>query len=437
MAEPLENGKSAYVMHARPGLKQFAALETGPYRGSLDLNGRLLVASGKALYEVDGLGTVSEVGGLPGTGPVQFARNALADPDVLMVADNAVWHWKSGTLQQLESDVLPSIVGVCLIRGRFILAAADGRFFYSNINTVTFDALNFYNAEGKPDGLVSVWQRRDEVWLLGTETVELWAPTDDEDDPFSRLGGGALPIGCVSSGSVSENNDDIFWVDNNNQVRRASGQTPKEISPPWVVRTIRDEPDKLGIVGAGITLSGINWYILTGSTFSLLYNMDQNQWSELATGDLQRWRGQGGFVFQGRPMCGDHKSGDIWELIDGHHLDGDLPVVMKLQSALVHANPQPLAIYSLHVDIIPAVGINSEAPEEANPQAMLRISSDGGKSWGRPLYAPIGRIGQQRRVIWRQLGTYERHGVAFELSISSRVAKAVLDAQINGTAGST
>lgn len=435
-AEALTNGKSEYAIYPAPGLKPWTRLDQSSWRGWIEVNGRLLIASGRVLYESDALGNVIEVAGLPGDGPVQFAKNAIADPDVMMVADGRAYHWKGGTLAALETDILPSLVGVILIRGRFMFAAVDGRCFYTDINSINIDGLSFSNAEGKPDGLVKPWGRRSEAWLLGTETTELWSPTEDENDPFSPLGGGALPIGCLCPGSVAENNDDIFWIDNKHQVRRATGMQPKEISPPWVVRVIQNEPDKQSIVGTCYSVAGANWYEISGSTFTLRYSLDAGHWVHRQTGDLPRWRGQGSIDFAGKTLIGDYASGDIWELDANCHDDGDTAVVMRLQSPLVHASPGPISIYSLHADIIPSVGGNSTDPEIADPKAMLRMSYDGGKSWTRPLTARLGKQGEYRRVIWRQLGTYERGGVTFEIAISSKVAKCVMDCQINGLSGS-
>lgn len=392
----------------------------------------MLVASGKVLYVVDAFGIATEIAGLPGDGPVQMARNANADIDVAMVADGRLFYYKAGVLTEYDNDFLPSLVGVVFIRGRFVVGCADGRFYYSEISKTVIDALNFYNAEGKPDGLAAIWQRRNEIWLLGTETVELWSPTEDDEDPFSPLGGGALPIGCLAGGTVAETSDDILWVDHSRQVRRAKGMQPSEVSPPWVVRLIEAEPNKASLVGHAYSLGGTNFYELSGSTFTIRYNMDRNEWYERRTQDMTRWRGQGAILFDGKILIGDAVNGSIWRLDNTHPADGDDDIIIQLQSAVVHLHPVPLTIYSLHLDVVP----KRFADDGRDRKCMLEISSDGGGSWSRPIVASLGKQGQFKRALWRRLGTYERTGAVLRFSASARDVASVMDGMINGNQGS-
>lgn len=431
-------GKSEYALYAAPGLKPWAQLSRGPHRGATVVNGRLYVVSGRSLYVVTPQRDVTELAGVPGDGPVTFASNAIDQTDILFLTAGRIYHIKSGVVTPWVSDVITgTVVDIDFIRGRFIIATATGVFYYTGINSITVDGDAFYNAEGKPDGLVGTWVRRNELWLLGTETVELWAPTKEDDDPFDQLGAGALPVGCLSAATIAENNDDIFWVDNNKQVRRANGYTPREISPEWVVETIEDEPDPTSLRGWCYTIGGVNWYELSGSTFTLRYNLNTNQWTERETLGLKRWRGSGAIGFDGGVLIGDHASGQIWKLDPECHLDGDAPIVMRLQSPIIHAWPMPLSVNSLHVDVASGVGVNSSVPEDADPQIVLRLSEDGGETWFGPLSESLGRQGERARVIFRQLGMFERHGATIELTVSAAVAKCVMAAVINGVPGST
>lgn len=439
-AKKTANGKSDYMMYAAPGLRPWATVPTGPHRGWISVQGRLLVAAGFTLYEVDALGVVTEVAGLPGSGFVQMAKNAKADPDVLMVASGRLWHWKGGAFVAFDSDFLPTLVGVVFIRGRFVVACSDGRLYWTGINDTIIDALSFANAEALPDGLVAIRERRNELWLFGSDSVEIWSPTENAEDPFSPLGGGAQPYGCLAApGAVAENAGHIFWIDDNRQVRRAEGLQGAEISPPWVVEAIEKVADPSTIRAATFAHSGMNWYQISSPLWTMTYCLDSNYWTERVTGDDKRWRGEDSITFAGKTLIGDWQSGAIWELDANGYDDGEdhKPVVMVLRSALVHAFPTPLSVYSLHADII-AAAQHSANPEVSAPKAMLRISSDGGKSWSRPLYKAVGKPGARvsPRAIWRQLGTYERQGVSFELSMSARVARAVGDGIINGAAGS-
>jgi len=436
-ARPIgQGGKAEIGLYAGPGLREWGAVPTGPHRGWIVVAGILYVVSGRVLYAVTPAGDASELAGIPGDEPVQFAANALDQPDIMLCATGKLWTIKGGVCVPYDGDAIAgTVVDIDFLRGRFLIGLANGQFYYTRINSTEIEGDAFYNAEGKPDGLVGLWTRRNEVWLLGTESVELWSPTQDADDPFSPLGAGALPIGCLSAGTIAENNDDIFWVDNNRQVRRANGYTPKEISPEWVVEVIQAEPDTSSLRGFTFSLGGVNWYVLRGSTFTLWYNLNTNQWTERETLRSKVWRGLGAISFADKTLIGDDRSGSIWQLDADCALDGPDEIMVRLQSPIVHAWPMPLSIYSLHVDVLsmPRAGDF----DEGQRTIRCRVSEDGGLSWFAPLTHVMGVRGAAGRVVFRQLGTFERQGATIELVMSATAARCVMSAVINGQQGST
>lgn len=79
----------------------------------------------------------------------------------------------------------------------------------------------------------------------------------------------------------------------------------------------------------------------------------------------------------------------------------------------------------------PTPNASASVPEE-NPQVMLRISNDGGKTWISETWRGAGKLGEyKRRVRWNRLGQARRR--VFEVSvtdsISWRILGAFLDAQ--------
>jgi Phage stabilisation protein len=433
-AEPLPEGaKSSVALYAAPGLKPWLLLPKGPFRGCKVVQGVLYVVSGGSVYAVSAAGTATVLGSISGYGQVSIASNALAVADIVIVADGVVYILKGGALSTFSSDALPPPIDVTFLRGRFVYAIADGRFYFTDINSTNVDGLAFYNAEGMPDGLVAIKSRRGELWLFGTESLEIWGATQDNLDPFTPMGGGARPYGCAAAGSINTVNDMIIWIDNEVNVRMAQGYDTRVISTSFVSRVIENEQDPSSITSETYSSSGTNYYQISGSTFTLTYSLATQQWTERITHRLKRWRGVGAVTFAGKTIVGDHVTGQLYTLEGDHPYDGDEPVIMRLVSPIMHAWPMPLSIYSLHLDCLTGVGTRVID----DPTIMLRLSEDGGKTWFGPIQERLGRMGEARRVIWRQLGTFERRGAVVEVSISAAVAKCVLAAVINGEAGST
>ena len=62
-----------------------------------------------------------------------------------------------------------------------------------------------------------------------------------------------------------------------------------------------------------------------------------------------------------------------------------------------------LSFYNLVVDLEPGVGLDTG--QGSDPQIMLRVSKDGGHTWGNEMWRDIGKAGvYKRRVKWDFLG---------------------------------
>jgi hypothetical protein len=63
-----------------------------------------------------------------------------------------------------------------------------------------------------------------------------------------------------------------------------------------------------------------------------------------------------------------------------------------------------------------------EDPIEVDPQVMIRVSRDGGYTWGNELRRPLGQQGQSRRLVSiSNLGLAQAKGFRFELRVSDPV----------------
>ena len=94
-------------------------------------------------------------------------------------------------------------------------------------------------------------------------------------------------------------------------------------------------------------------------------------------------------------------------------------------------------VYTLHLDVLSGFHDDGIDPEYQAPYIMLRMSEDGGKSFDGVLKERLWREGESGRVIFRQLGSYERAGAVAEVSYWAGLVTCVLSAVINGAEGST
>ena len=70
----------------------------------------------------------------------------------------------------------------------------------------------------------------------------------------------------------------------------------------------------------------------------------------------------------------------------------------------------------------------------ANPQAMLRWSSDGGSTWSNEHWSGIGKVGRYKnRIIWRRLG-WARDRI-YEVVVTDPINAVIVSANLKASAG--
>ena len=74
-ATPAPEGMEPAYLNRAPGLRRLATVGTGPIRGMWQYGNYGYVVSGARLYRVDANWTVTNIGGVSGTGPVSMVDN--------------------------------------------------------------------------------------------------------------------------------------------------------------------------------------------------------------------------------------------------------------------------------------------------------------------------------------------------------------------------
>ena len=99
----------------------------------------------------------------------------------------------------------------------------------------------------------------------------------------------------------------------------------------------------------------------------------------------------------------------------------------------MHAYPNRISVDRFYADFVTGVGTNATSGNENDPQAVLRWSDDGGRTFSRPMSKDLGAQGQyETRCVWNNLGTTGRQGRIWEISVSSPVIRGLFDAAIEG-----
>jgi len=148
-------------------------------------------------------------------------------------------------------------------------------------------------------------------------------------------------------------------------------------------------------------------------------------WSERQSGlSGGRHRGETAIAFGGGVKVFDYENGNIYTLNAATETENGTGFPMELTSRRITFNYDPGGIDRVFIDM--ETGMDSAI----NPQITLRVSRDGGHSWGNEMPQSLGETGQYfKRAEWRQLGTSE-NGFVLRFRITDPVKRRIVGAGV-------
>jgi hypothetical protein len=472
-----EGGKEAAFLNRAPGLTLLATVGTGPIRGLWTFNGVGYVVSGLSLYSINSSYTATFLGTVSGTGPVSMADNGTQ----LFIACNGpsyIYNSLTNVFVQITDPDFPGALTVGYLDGYFVFIQPNTQKLWVTalLEGTSVDPLDFASAEGSPDNLVSMIVDHREVWLYGTNSVEVWYDAGNADFPLQRIQGAYNEIGCAATFSVAKLDNGLFWLgaDARGQgiVYRANGYTGQRISTHAIEYAIAQYPIISDAVAYTYQQEGHAFYVLTfpSANATWVYDVSTQAWHERAAfsnGQFLRHRSNCQMAFNSEIVVGDFANGNLYAFdLDVYADNGSPQKWLRSWRALPTGqnNLTRTAHHSLQLDCESGVGINNSAGTDptylltesglfittesgdylvsvaegaptvgSDPQVMLRWSDDGGHTWSNEHWAVLGKIGvYQQRVFWRRLGmTLKLRDRVYELSGTDPVKIAIMGAELH------
>jgi hypothetical protein len=442
-----EGGKEAAFLQRAPGLKLLQTVGSGPIRGLHAYNGHLYVASGSQLFEVDTNYTAVLLGSISNDGPVSMADNGIQ----LFIACNGPSYIYNATTMAFAQITDPDFTGavtVSYLDGYFVYIEPNSQLVWVTalLDGTSIDPLSFASAEGDPDGIVSSIVNHSEVWLFGTNSVEVWYDAGNANFPLQRIQGAFMEIGCAAAFSVAKLDNSLFWLGADARgkgiVYRANGYTGTRISTHAVEWQIQQYANISDAVAYTYQQDGHAFYVLSfpSANATWVYDAATQAWHERAgfnNGGFTRQRATCQSFFNDTVVVGDYQNGKIYAYDLALYADDDQTQRwLRSWRALPTGqnNLKRTTNHALQLDCETGVGLNSG--QGSDPQVMLRWSDDGGHTWSNEHWANMGKIGQFfRRVFWRRLGmTLKLRDRVYEISGTDPVKIAIMGAQLDVTA---
>jgi len=434
-----DGDKTSVSIIGIPGKELFVSFGDTPIRGMhVPRNSDFVyVVHRGTLWKVNNAGTKTSLGTLNTTsGRVDMEDNGTE----IQIVDGTygyTYNINSTAFAQISDGDYPSSpLTTCFDSGRFLNSfASSGRFYGSDAYAGTsWDGTNFATAESQPDYLVRVYSLGGQVVLFGTNTIEFWSNAGIPGFPYLRIGGANAEYGLAARWSVARFMESVVFLarvrNGESIVGLLNGYGVKRISTAEVDHVINSYGDVSDATAFSYTLGGHPMYQINfpnaGKTW--LFDGLTNIWSELKSDGLERDRGEIGVEFQNSRLVSDYDTGDLYKLKpDVYDENGDT-IRMELVSRHLYNEGKRTRITSFQVDGDMGVGLVSG--QGADPQIMLQISVDGGKTFGAEIWTSMGKIGEtMNRARWTQLGS-SRDWV-FKLIITDPVKRVITGVFIN------
>lgn len=285
--------------------------------------------------------------------------------------------------------------------------------------------------------LVAIQANSLDIWMFGQTKSEVWRNTGGNIDipnsnPLERLQGSSIDRGCASVGSVVQVDNTIVWLSRTTQ--GVAEVVALDNLKPFVVSTeaLHQEWNRYDTVSDAeayaYTYQGHTFYVITFPSANKTWSFDfvTQKWHQLAD-----WDSSLGFTrsnvsafcyhTDNVPYALTFNSDKIYR-IDGDIYDSDgAPLILERTFPTMTAGLMYLTYYAFTLDLSKGIGLTSGQGED--PQIMLQISRDGGKTWGNEMWMSMGKIGEYSKMVkWTRLGTNRNFTARIRISDPVNVA---------------
>ena len=439
---PEEAALNEQVLFGTPGLEQLAttgAPSTNASRGALTMGGNPYFVNGTTLYRLESnLSTATSLGTITGTSRVSMAENGTQL--MILVPGSTGYIFTTGpdtltTITDVDFTANGNPQHVVFLDGFFICSTDSKKFIISAINNgLAWDSSDFATAEADPDDIVVPAVLSNQLYMVGTQTMEQFSNTGDNDFPFQRTGL-FVEKGCAAAFSMTKLNQSLYFVGFSENESAAiwgysGGGQPVKISTEPVESILQrlTSAELAAIFSYSYGQKGDFFVCFALPETTLVYNIKNGKWHErksniLLPGQpqktLTRFRVNSLTSAYGKILVGDSQGGIIGSMdIDIYSEYGDF-IIRRTAGQPFQNSMNIFRVPWLEMVMESGVG-NTDTPD---PKISMSTSKDG-KTYSLPRDRSFGELGKyNKRAIWTKLGSVPRFQVfAFEVSAKVKVA---------------
>jgi hypothetical protein len=283
---------------------------------------------------------------------------------------------------------------------------------YSNNNDgTTYTALDYNEASVDSSYVLATVNQQENLLIFKQKTIETWYDTGANNDPFSRYDGATIERGCAAALAIVKEDNGVFFLGNDLVFYRLDGVLLRRMSTHAIEGAWQKYANTGDAYAFSYTFNGHKFVAVQFPSNNATWELDiaTSLWHErtsyvAATPFDGAWRGNCSVVFNNQTLIGDSQSGQIGYLSDSVYTEFGSPMIGFADSPPVHKDRKRVFISKLELNM--QVGDAPQTGQGSDPQIMLMISKDQGRTYGiRQLWMSLGKTGAYAtRLIWKKLG---------------------------------
>jgi low affinity Fe/Cu permease len=294
--------------------------------------------------------------------------------------------------------------------------------------------------ENSSDLLVAVDVLNGVLILWGSQHMEFWQDNGTAPNPYGRINGASQTWGLAAKYSRAALVNTMVFLGQNPQggvqVLMLNGYTPVRIS----TSDIEDIFSKFAVFSDAIALTymidGHPMYQLTfpSAQRSFLYDANTSFWFEVQTGVAATARHYAnlGVVFNSKNFVADSMSGNIYLLDPNVFTDNGTPIKRQISSRHIRMDGNTFNVAEIVLEMETGVGL--DFGQGSDPQIMMQVSRDGGRTFGPERWKPMGKKGQYfSRVHWNRFN--DARDYVFQWTVTDPVKFVVTGGQATPAPG--
>jgi hypothetical protein len=410
-------GRAKYILESVPGLLFF----NGPFTGAIRamaavIGGRAFILAGNRLFEIFDNGSSSPPYPLltttTGTASLSIGRSHVVAVDGS--ATYVVWDFTAITQTALTDPSYTGSHWVAYVAGRYVFGKrGTDQFIWTDIDDpTTIDPLDFATAESSTDGLVWGIEHREELWLFGTSSVEVWRPSSSADAAFEKNQGVSMSVGCVSGKTVCSIDNGVAWVGQDENggavVYLAQGYSPTRISTHVVEEALQASTDIEEASAYSYQQNGHAFICFNapGVSTTWCYDITTGQWHERAEfvdGEFEPNRATCHAFAFGWHLFGT-EAGNFY-VLDAERFLNNNDVLCRERTSPHYASKQGNRVFFPRFRLICTTGTEPPLGGADDPVVQLAYSNNGGKTWSDFQPRSLGQVGEDVMPQWNRCGS--------------------------------